>query len=104
MPKYFYIFVRQDVPLEQQIIQSNHATLEMSAMYEGNDISYIVLIGVPGESELHDVIHLLEDSAIQHAAFTDNDFDFKMAAVVTVPLEEDQRALLKSYHLWRNPE
>lgn len=102
--KYFYIFVRQDVPLEQQIIHTNHATLEMSAMYDKDEIPYIVLIGVPGESELQDVIKLLEDSAIKHAIFTDNDFDFKVAAVVTVPLEDDQRQILRSYPLWKPPE
>lgn len=73
----------------------------MSRYYEhGSETPYIVLIGVPGEQELYDVIKHLKANKIQHAEFVDNDFDFKMAAVVTLPLEE-QRSLLRHYSLWK---
>lgn len=94
--------MRQDIPVVQQIIQTNHATFEMTRYYtKGSEVPYIVLIGVPGEQELYDVIKFLKKSEIFHAEFVDNDFDFKMAAVVTVPLDEDKQVLLKHYPLWK---
>lgn len=74
----------------------------MSRYYKhGSEVPYIVLIGVPGEQELYDVIKFLKKNKIVHAEFVDNDFDFKMAAVVTVPLDENQQSLLKHYPLWK---
>jgi hypothetical protein len=74
----------------------------MSRYYEhGSEIPYIVLIGVPGEQELYDAIKFMKKHKILHAEFVDNDFEFKMAAVVTVPLEESQRSLLRHYPLWK---
>ena len=76
----------------------------MSRYYtKGSEVPYIVLIGVPGEQELYDVIKFLKSNKIVHAEFVDNDFEFKMAAVVTVPLDESQRSLLRHYPLWKAP-
>lgn len=99
--KWFYIFVRQDIPLEQQIIQTNHATQQMSAKYRRTGIPNIVLIGVPGETELRNVITHLTEHNIKFVAFEDNDFDFKQAAVVTVPLDIKQKQFLRGYPLLR---
>ena len=77
----------------------------MSAEYahEGEP-PYIVLIGVPDSQGLQDVIKYLKDNEIPHVAFEDNDFDFKIGVVVTLPLREEQRELLRHYPLWRTPE
>ena len=97
----FYIFVRQDIPIEQQIIQTNHATLEMSKITGIKDIPSICLIGVPNWMELDKVRKHLKLNEIKYAEMNDTDFDFRVASVVTVPLEEDRRKVLKGYPLWK---
>ena len=99
---WFFIFVRQDISLAQQIIQTNHATLEMAAAdVKLGETPNSVLIGVRDETELQNVINHLENSGIKHVAFVDNDFDFKKAAVVTVPLDIKQKQVLRGYSLYK---
>jgi len=102
--KYFYIFVRQDVPLEQQIIQTNHATQQMMEKFPvaKDFIPYTVLIGLPNAVWMDSVIRHLKNLNIDHVAFLDTDFDFGVAATVTVPLEDDQRQALRHYPLYRS--
>lgn len=101
MNRYFYIFVRQDIPIEQQIIQTAHATIEMTKLCKIEDIPYVVMIGIPDEVWMGSVIKHLKALKIEHAEFLDTDFDFGVASVVTVPLTEDQRTHLRHYPLWR---
>lgn len=101
---YFYVFVRQDICTAQQIIQTNHATLEMSALTEPQkEMPNLVLIGVPGILELKAVVKHLELNEIPHSSFVDTDFDFGLAAVTTIPLDQDdgKRKVLLSYPLWK---
>jgi hypothetical protein len=75
----------------------------MSRLYKVEDEPpYIVLIGVPNQEELDSVRKYLTDNEIAYKSFIDNDFDFRMAAVVTVPLEANKRNLLKQYPLWKH--
>ena len=102
--KYFYIFVRQDVPLEQQIIQSNHATEQTVSKYPDkfkDIIPFTVLIGIPNAEWMRSVIKHLKNLNIDHVAFLDTDFDFGIAATVTVPLEDEQRESLRHYPLYK---
>ena len=58
-PHYFYVFVRQDLSLAQQIVQSNHATFEMAKSLDPsyNQIPFLVVIGVPDKTALFRVIN-----------------------------------------------
>ena len=74
----------------------------MSKLYPvGDKVPYIVLIGVPSWEELTKIKKELEDKGIQFADFHDTDFDFGTAAVVTIPLNPDERKLLKQHKLYK---
>lgn len=60
----------------------------------------IVLIGVPNKSALERVIQKLQDNSIDHSPFYEPDGDEGLTAVATVPLTEEQRAVLRNYRLW----
>lgn len=104
MPQYFFLFVRQDIPVEQQIIQTNHATFEMAyTLPQSVDLStpHIVLIGVPNKKALKKVISKLRLNSIEFSVFDEPDDDLGLTAVATVPLTEEQRAILQQYKLWK---
>lgn len=98
--------MRQDIPIAQQIVQSNHVTFEVARRLppDQDDIPSVVVIGVPDKAALLRVITKLETHNIHHQAFHEPDFDMGLSAVATVPLAEEQRRVLSNYRLWRPNE
>jgi hypothetical protein len=60
----------------------------------------IVLIGVPDKDALERVIQKLKNNRIDYSAFHEPDYDLGLTAVATVPVTEEQRAILQNYRLW----
>lgn len=123
-----YLFVRQDIPLAQQLVQSNHALLMMAwpelpvctiAMDSGAASSIfasstnvvtlgdhghpnIILIGVPDVKALERVKAKLERLQIVHYAWREPDEPgLGFTAIATAPLDKPQRNQLHSYRLWK---
>ena len=61
----------------------------------------LVLIGVPNKKALEKVIQKLKLHGIDHSAFDEPDRDLGLTAVATVPVTEEQRAILRNYKLWK---
>lgn len=61
----------------------------------------IVLIGVPDKKALEKVIRKLDLNRIDSSAFYETDNDMGLSAVATVPLTDEQRALLQDYKIWK---
>ncbi len=100
-----FLFVRYDLPVEQQIIQTNHATFEMAFTLPQSVDSItpsIVLIGVPNEKSLRKVIDKLTLNRIEFSVFNEPDNDLGLTAGATVPLNAEQRAILQNYKLWND--
>jgi hypothetical protein len=102
---YFYLFVRQDISLAQQLVQSVHAAVNAGmAFREPIDISNAVLIGVPNKDALHEVVDLLETKNIEYVTWyepdpSDNPVGF--TSVCTISLrEKGKRAALSKFPLW----
>jgi hypothetical protein len=102
------VFVRQDIPLAQQIVQSNHATFEIARRLQQpqnlDETPSCIVIGVPDKTALFRVIEKLRKHDIQHEVFYEPDFGMGLSAVATVPLEQAQRRCLSNYRLWREPD
>lgn len=64
----------------------------------------IVLIGVPNRRALERVIEKLRLHRIEFSPFFESDGDMGLSAVATVPLSEDERALLQNYKLWNESD
>ena len=60
----------------------------------------IVLVGVPNTKALERVIEKLTLHGIEFSAFNEPDDDLGLTAVSTVPLDEEQRVVLRNYRLW----
>ena len=104
MGSHFYLFVRYDLSPEQTVIQTNHATFEMAyTLPQSVELTTpsLVLIGVPDKKALKKVISKLRLNSIEFSAFDEPDDDLGLTAVATVPLTEEQRAILQQYKLWK---
>lgn len=99
--RYIYIFVRQDLPLQHQIVQSNHATHHMSSFYRSDgDVPNIVLIGLPNIKALERALRKLRDNKIPHYAWVEPDNDFGLTSICTAPILGVQRDCLKNYRVY----
>lgn len=102
------MFVRQDIPLAQQVVQSNHATFEAARRLPQpqnlDETPSCIVIGVPDKSALFRVVEKLRRHDIGHQVFYEPDFNMGLSAIATVPLEQGQRRCLSNYRLWREPE
>ena len=101
------MFVRQDISLAQQMVQSNHATFELARrLPRDQDLDVTpscITIGVPDKQALFRVIEKLRSNDIGHEVFYEPDFGIGLSAVATVPLGQEQRRMLSNYRLWREP-
>lgn len=99
--RHLYVFVRQDLTLTQQIVQSNHASLSIASRHHIEGIPNIVIIGVPDRAGLAEAIRRMIQWGLGYYAWFEPDFDLGLTAVATVPLDRDQRKLFSNYALWR---
>lgn len=99
------MFVRRDIPVEQQIVQAGHAALE-AGIYLGDrnqsEPSSLVVIGVKNQYQLEKAIKDLETKGIKTISFFEPSWDYGLTAFGTEPLTQDQRILLRRYQLWRS--
>jgi hypothetical protein len=101
--KYVYVFVRTDLPIQHQIVQSNHAVYHMASLTYQDGTPNIVLIGMPDKAALQRVLTKLKSNNILHYSWTEPDYDLGLTAVATGPLYGEQREALRNYRLYNSP-
>lgn len=99
--RYVYIFFREDLPFEQYIVQTNHATYSLVSYY-GHDegVPNIVVIGVPDVTALHEVEKKLSSVHIPHHSWNEPDWDYGLTAITTAPIEGAKRLVLADYRVF----
>jgi len=102
--RYVYLFFRTDLPLAQQIVQSNHATMMMAALRGEEGVPNIVAIGVPHTKSLQKVQLKLRKNKIPHFAWIEPDFNYGLTAIATAPIWGQQRDILKEYRVYKPNE
>jgi hypothetical protein len=76
-----YVFIRQDLPIEQQLVQGAHALFRSRQPFflipHDPQVGHpnIVFIGMPNLKALQRVEVKLVSNAISHYAWTEPDFD-----------------------------
>jgi hypothetical protein len=99
---FVYIFVREDLPPIQQVIQTAHVTHEAGIKFGrlGNKISHFCIFGVKNEFELMKIrtdINL--HSPIHFTTFFEPDFDIGYSAMATGPVIGEERKFFSDYKL-----
>jgi len=93
---YIYVFVRQDMPKEYQIVQACHACLELE---KAPQKTHLVLIGVKDQLELLKVSQNLEMKDIKFEMFFEPDYETGYSALATEPIYGSKRLTFKKYKL-----
>lgn len=104
MIEYIYIFTRQDMSPEQQLVQSAHATLVLgNKLRSRKDVSnvYFTVIGVPNLLELGHVMQDLTKQKKGFITFYEPDQGNTLTSIATYPIPADERGKLKDYKLLR---
>lgn len=98
--RYVYLFFRTDLPIAQQIVQSNHATMMMASLRGEEGVPNIVAIGVPNTKSLQKVQLKLRANKIPHVPWIEPDFNYGLTAIATAPIWGAQREVLKNYRIY----
>ena len=101
---YVYAFIRKDLPMAVQIVQTAHACQESGARFGCPDHCHMVLIGVKNERELEKAAMHLEINDIDYHMFYESDpVDQPLGntAICTAPICGDKRSCLRRWQLYR---
>ena len=79
---YIYVFVRTDIPIQQQLVQACHAS-SMGGEAFGNGDSSMVLLGVNNVDQLLEISQMLDFNQIPHVMFHEPDWDMGYSALAT---------------------
>ena len=97
--EYVYVFTRQDISPEQQLVQSAHATLVLGnkLKHKSVDELYFAVIGVPNLLELGHVMQNLNRHKHEFVTFYEPDLGGTLTAVATFPIPDEKRGKLLEY-------
>ena len=95
------MFVRQDIPLEHQLVLSLHSATEVAKLYGITGTPNIIAIGVPDIKALRRVEAKLTAAAIDHYAWEEPDNNLGLTSIATAPLDSTAKAVLAHYRLWK---
>ena len=101
--KHFYVLIRTDLPLAQQMVQSIHAAYEAAGKFDDNtsQTHSTVLCQVKSEKDLIKAAYKLELAGIQHHIFKEPDIGNQSTALCTEPLTQDRRREFSNWKLWK---
>lgn len=99
------MFIRKDLPLHAQLVQSSHAALEMGLQLDPNkkptQVSFLILLEVRDQDHLHQISEYLELNEIDYHMFFEPDYDMGHTAICTEPMYGNQRNKFKKFELWK---
>lgn len=99
--RYMYLFIREDLSIPQQIIQTAHATDELSKRIEPTEsTNFMVLFAAKCEEELIKIAEWLKSHSIDFELFFEPDIQ-AYTSIATEPLVGSKRELFKGFKLKR---
>lgn len=99
---YVYVMVRTDMPIEQILVQANHAAYESGLMFNAvsDETSSLVSLYAKNQDALLDAQAYLDSKGVRYTAFHEPSWGYGLTAIATEPLTEDRRKALKRYSLF----
>lgn len=97
-----YVLIRQDISIEQQLVQSAHAAAEAGRTFYSHDhgIASLIVLSVPDQAALHAARQRLLSHGIESELFFEPDFGMGHSALATRPLTNDERRHMRRWRLW----
>lgn len=93
-----YLFVRSDLSIPQQIVQTAHAVDEIGMRHKSDGTNYMVLCDANDADHLTSIAEHLDMHKIDYEMFFEPDID-QYTAIATQPLKGEQRIPLKKFRL-----
>ncbi len=99
---WIYVFVRTDLPIEQIVVQSNHAAYESGLAFENNstETSSLIVISCKNKHKLQKAYDELKDCGIDFVQFHEPDWDYGFTAFASAPVTAEQRSIFRKYQLF----
>lgn len=95
--EYTYCFIRKDIPIHAQIIQTAHACLQSD---KPKTVNSIVLFEVKNEDHLIKVNEYLKGRGLKTYMFFEPDDDMGYTAIATEPLRGEDRTIMSRFRMW----
>jgi hypothetical protein len=104
MTKYTYVFIRRDIPLHAQLVQSAHAALEMGlrSSLTSEEPSFLILLDAKDENHLNEIVRYLDEKDINSYMFFEPDYDMGHTSICTESLSLDKRKYFRKFNLWKH--
>ena len=101
---YTYVFIRTDIPIHAQLVQSCHAALEMGLRLNLKDESpsNLILLAIKDEAHLEQIKYYLDMNEIENYMFFEPDYDMGFTSICTEPIQGDRKKLFKKFNLWKH--
>lgn len=98
---HFYVFIRTDIPLADQMCQVAHAAALAGKWFQLPNNCNLVLLQVKDKPSLLAAADRLAETGIKFAVNLEPDDDMGETAIATQSIGAEQRKALSSYPLWR---
>lgn len=95
--EYTYCFIRKDIPIHAQIIQTAHACLQSD---KPKTVNSIVLFEVKNEEHLIKVNDYLQSRGLKTYMFFEPVADMGYTSIATEPLHGEDRTIMSRFRLW----
>lgn len=97
-----YVLIRQDISIEQQLVQSAHAAAESGRRFykPEHGIASLIVLAAPDRYALYAARDRLLSHDIQSELFFEPDFGMGHSALATEPLPIAMRRHLRRWPLW----
>lgn len=95
-----YVFVREDIPIADQIVQVGHACIDAGRDFKHPENTRMVLLSVVDERRLLKVQSLLDQNHINYRIYYEPDDDMRYTALATRTIRGHERDLFSKYKLW----
>jgi len=105
MKPYIYVLVREDIPLEQQLVQACHAASEAGTSFNSQlRNSSLIVCTVPDREALLAARERLARYGIRNEMFFEPSWEMGYSALATEPITaRKQRFAMNIYPLFRAP-
>lgn len=109
---YMYLFTRQDMSGEQQIVQTAHAAFKMGHVIGGGrlaktinpDQTYFTVIGVRNLDALGAVMDILDKFDFLYETFFEADIGGEPTSIALYPISENDKGILLAFNLLTLPK
>jgi len=95
--EYTYCFIRKDIPIHAQIIQTAHACLQSD---KPKTVNSIILFEVKNEEHLIKTNEYLQGRGLKTYMFFEPDYDMGYTAIATEPLQGEDRTIMSRFRMW----